>query len=270
MTAEPLPPRSESEIVADVVVELIAAGLIAREQVVSVCRFVAVNVETVKARARLRDVRGRYLPPADLKPTPLGAPTPIASPAEPPSPTRPLPQGKERGRHRPERFDHDDLPWLRCSRCPAPGLDELAEQLTLGIDDRVARLLRWREDPEAYRAAGLPEDFDEGERSIIPEVTVETAGHWAPAGRFAPKGDARRDTFCAAGRRRYAREHYVTARALDAMSEAGIRLVLGDNSAIVGVCCKECGEPFRAGDHVVGDAVMFHEVCAPAHLDDGA
>lgn len=126
----------------------------------------------------------------------------------------------------------------------AAGLDELAEQLALGIDDRLVRLLRWREDPEAYRAAGLPEDFDERERSIIPEVTIETAGHWAPASRFAPKGDA--------------------------MSEAGIRLVLGDNSAIVGVCCKECGEPFRAGDHVVGDAVMFHEVCAPAHLDDGA
>lgn len=89
--------------------------------------------------------------------------------------------------------------------------------------------------------------------------------HWAPEEDFMRRADRPhlRHTHCDEGRRSYQRSRRVSLRALDELHSVGVALHLDDDSNLVGIVCKACGQPFQPGDDIEGDAVMRHTLCPP-------
>lgn len=95
------------------------------------------------------------------------------------------------------------------------------------------------------------------------------AAHWAPEEEFLPRADRPhlRHVYCDEGRKSYLRARRVTTKVLDELSSAGFGLTLDEDSNLLGIVCKECGQPFAAGDDIEGDAVMRHALC-PVRTDE--
>lgn len=233
--------RSEAEVVADVVVELLRRDVIHKRQLTGVCRALGISVELVREAQDDRRTHGhdRYpapsvFPPASIK---LGAPTERAERMRR-ARSRRVPESLKgklgKGRQRPQSFAPDGTRWLFCNRCPA-----------------------YAEGPEPGDVSGVPDGWD-----------AERPGRWHPEGCFIRKdrNANKRSTYCDDCRKRYQRERRVSTKALDALAQAGVRLVLDGDSNVVGIACKECGEAFVAGDTVLGEATLFHERCAPPDL----
>jgi len=98
--------------------------------------------------------------------------------------------------------------------------------------------------------------------------------HWAPETTFRARGDKGREhlrVHCctdheAGYRSNYYRQTRVAARVLDGLSEIGLLIELDEKSNLIGVCCKECKQPFQAGDVIEGEAAMRHQHCGAAPL----
>ena len=90
--------------------------------------------------------------------------------------------------------------------------------------------------------------------------------HWAPEDEFMRRADRPhlRHTHCDDGRRSYQRARRVSLRALDDISAAGLALNLDEDSNLVGLVCKYCGQPFRPGDDIEGEAALRHSTCPEA------
>lgn len=89
--------------------------------------------------------------------------------------------------------------------------------------------------------------------------------HWAPEQDFIVRSDRPhlRVSKCDHHRKTYQRAHRSVAMAArEAISEAGLRLVLDDDSNLIGIECKACGQPFVPGDEVHGVATLEHAHCA--------
>lgn len=121
--------------------------------------------------------------------------------------------------------------------------------------------------PTNLRTAPTPrkrrEDPDGGEDQLWCTGSVDIAGHWATESAFSVRADKPhlRRSKCDEHMRAYQRTKHVSARALDAFSEAGFKLVLDANSNLVGIGCKECGEPFAPGDQIEAEASLRHVLC---------
>lgn len=90
--------------------------------------------------------------------------------------------------------------------------------------------------------------------------------HWAPEHQFLIRADRPhlRVSKCDRHRLSYLKARRVTIAARQALGEAGLRIRLDDDSNLVGLECKDCGQPFIAGDRIEGDAVLRHETCPTA------
>lgn len=87
--------------------------------------------------------------------------------------------------------------------------------------------------------------------------------HWAPIDEFLVRADRPhlRVATCHAARKLYQRSQRVSVKALAELATIGLVVELDGQSNLIGVICKACGEPFRAGQTIEGEAAMRHTHC---------
>lgn len=89
-------------------------------------------------------------------------------------------------------------------------------------------------------------------------------GHFAHETEFLVRSDRPhlRVSKCNTHRLAYLRARRVTIAARDAIGEAGLKLRLDDDSNLIGIECKTCGQAFVPGDEIHGVATLEHAACA--------
>jgi hypothetical protein len=221
--------RTETEVVSDVIVELARSGYLSKPQMRGVIRLLGVNADDVAKAARARAARDHY-----IRPTKFGRSDRDAEIAE--AELRPTDRRKRPKLKRRHQIDIRGDVWLYCPRCEPASVDMLLTMSELRVEN----------------------------------LCSELPGAWHPEGSFIPKSTTgnRRHFLCDDCRKRYQKERRVTSKALESMASVGLAMHLDDESNVIGVCCKSCGDPFVAGDHVVGEATMYHDGCAPEELSD--
>jgi len=86
---------------------------------------------------------------------------------------------------------------------------------------------------------------------------------WLTTDRFLPRTD-RPGYFtsrCFDCRRAYQAEHRVSTRTLEALDRIGVKFEVDANSNLVGLLCTKCDQPFEPGDTAETETGMAHTTC---------
>ena len=96
----------------------------------------------------------------------------------------------------------------------------------------------------------------------------EPEGHFAPEDHFLVRSDRPhlRVSKCDEHRHAYQAARVVKVAAREAIGEIGIQIRLDPESNLIGLACKECGQPLKAGETIEGDAQVRHELCPTGGL----
>lgn len=246
------PPRTEAEIVADVVAVLLRQGVVpgTAQSLAAACRAAAVSVPLVQARFdRLGRNGYAYERPTDgpqLRIVRDGVTVDMPAPSVDVADLE-------------RRLAEKDRRWAAAE-----------ERITslLGDVDRLEAELARTKIPRTAAATAVRKSARGNEREAADGTTERRCTRcerWKPADpkHFYVKRPetGALTSMCHDCRRAYQRERYLSVAKTEALNEARLEFVVGAGDDVVGLACSACRRPIEAGEKVAGESELHHSVC---------
>lgn len=268
------PLRSESEVVADVVAQLLRIGAIpyTAKALAAACRAAAVPAALVRERYERMGRNGySYEAPVGTHDLRLVAPADEVSAA------------KVEALEAEVTMLRSSITAARITAAEAERDEALAEteRLRLALERMNGAKrppARTPEQATTQQKATATRKARAGNEKLVDGVVMRRCsrdgGHWLPADpdHFYVKNPdtGALSSMCHEHRREYQRARYFTVSKQAALNTIGVELLIGADDDVHGLTCTECKRPLVIGDRVAGHSSLHHVECpepdAPVEL----